>query len=338
MSEDSQPLPEPEALIIPIPTPALGPSAPPQDAIGTNGGTQGHPPTNLDPGAESGVPDVCGAAPVAPPAPQAHPQMQGAASPVIGPDEWLRPLVKVNGKVHPMKPKTPAQVAEFAALWRNGTYSLAQIAGCYRASERTVQNWRAQFGLPPRDELLKLQAKGATVADAATAMVKAQSAAPAADGLVMPPGFGDRHDPLKDPEIAKGMAEVLDLARAITTHSDLRPLRRRVMRLAILIAAKTPQEITFEAMGKSLLYTEKVEATLPKGEPDSMLLRREAGTKLMTELKSVLNAEEQAALAKIMTAGAARLLARVRARPAAPGDPPGTPPERNGKTQPRLEP
>jgi hypothetical protein len=147
------------------------------------------------------------------------------------------------------------------------------------------------------------------------------------------------------PEIAGLLAEARQDALKMTATSDLRPLRRKLSKLAALTTTTMPHSWTSlhdlaQEQARSLLWAERCEADLPEPVTDAFELRKAAGTQLMLEAKSVLNNEEQQALAKLMWTASNRLLAKQgKARPAAPGDPPGTPPpERNGKTQPRLEP
>jgi hypothetical protein len=240
-----------------------------------------------------------------------------------------RPLVKENGKTHPFKPRTPVEIAAFAALWRDPMWTVPQIARRLRASERVIQNWRVQFGLPPRDQLLKLQAHGATVEGPASQRANAARAASAVTGgmaqagqapATQPPlvlgSAEDMSNPLADPEIEAAVIDLRSEASIMSPHSDLTPVQRKLTRLSVLLAIKAPisswpsLQKAIEGLSRALLNARRIEAKIPPGAADPVILRREAAVQLCKEMKSVLNADEQAELARLIKLGADRLMAR----------------------------
>ena len=79
-------------------------------------------------------------------------------------DALVPPLPKTNGLAAPWKPRLPAQVAIFAALWNSRAHPLASIAAYYGVSKRTLQTWRRRFGLRRRDEVTPEEAATAALA------------------------------------------------------------------------------------------------------------------------------------------------------------------------------
>lgn len=235
---------------------------------------------------------------------------------------------KKHGRPHPNKPCTPAQIAEFAQLWYDAAYTKEQIARRYKTVERTLTRWRIEFGLPERDNALKHAGHADSITGAASAMINgltqatttlnamtAGSWAPAGStvtGQVVPAKF----DPLQDKEIAGLLADVQTEARMITAHSDLQTIQRKLMKLAVLSATKVPVRtweglaIVVEALQRSILNARRIEADIPNGGADPVLLRKEAAGQMMRELKSVLTPAEQVSLANLVKAGADRLMAR----------------------------
>jgi len=252
---------------------------------------------------------------------------------------------KKNGLVSPFKPQTPEQIAAFVRLWHDPTLTNPEIAKRYHVARKSITTWSKEFGLMDRIEAIRTKAglAGALgeVADVSRAMLRAQGNPPQASavtGTLMPPGFDKRWDPMQDQDIALGFTEVMEEAKKMTAHSAIRPLRRKVLRLALVIAMKSPAYtyqtagVTLETMASALLAVERVEGDLPQGGADPMTLRREAGTQLMNELKSVLNHEDQQTLARLITVGAAKLMEQRRAKDkpgeqAAPGQAPENPGE-----------
>lgn len=216
-------------------------------------------------------------------------------------------LSRRNGLPHPLKPHTPAQKARFAAIWGNLDTPVTEIAARYRASERTVQNWRVELSLPPRDQLLAQRRQRPGAAGAAGTL--------AAPGEPLPADQDRAFDPLADAEIAAMLAEVLDEARKIGPASDLTPLNRKLLRLSVLVVAKNPMQ-TWDGLGERLaalnravLSMRRAEAKMPAPKVDQTQLRRDAASQLMRELKSVLSPQEQSELARLVKLGAARLMA-----------------------------
>ena len=196
--------------------------------------------------------------------------------PKIGPaDPANIPCVKLRGMTHPWKPRTPAQIAEFAAHWHNTDLSIPSIAKRYKASTRSIHKWRIEMGLQRRDVLRELGTQAATVAEAAGRVVAdmaesakvsermlqaqavlgielglkaaATSAAAArgelvalADGTLIDPQVVRNWNPLKDEEIAALVDEVHREARQITQHSDLTALQRKLAKVSILVSTKMP--------------------------------------------------------------------------------------------------
>jgi hypothetical protein len=241
---------------------------------------------------------------------------------------------KTNGRAHPYKPLTPMAIAEFAGMWHDKNYTVAQIAKRYRCGERTVQDWRMEFGLPTRPDALKAQAEVNTLAGSAVSMVDAVTTAArvqvamarapgqpdpgAVAGQIIgyPPLPPDALDPLKDQEIGDAMRDIMSEARIMSAHSDLKALHRKLSRLAVLVAVKAPRHtwdsllFTVEGLARATLRARQVEAQIPEGEHDPVQLRKEAAGQMMRELKSVLTPSEQQALATLVKAGADRLMAK----------------------------
>jgi len=196
--------------------------------------------------------------------------------PNIGPvDANNQPLGKAHGLTHPWKPRTPAQIAEFAALWHNLDVSLPHIAKRYRANVRSIQKWRKEFKLRSRDVVRELGAEAAklsagtdqivkTMTEAgqvSAEMIKAQTALgidlgsraaetqaaiargdliPLHDGTLVDPQVVRNWNPMKDPEIAALVEEVRREARMITQHSDLTAIQRKLAKVSILVSTKMP--------------------------------------------------------------------------------------------------
>jgi hypothetical protein len=234
---------------------------------------------------------------------------------------------RVPGRAHPMKPVTGQQIAEFASLWSDAAYSAAQLARRYRTSERTLQEWRKDFKLPPRPEALKLAAKANSIMGAAAGVVDAANEAARLTGMMAvapmegqivgnPPVNSALGDPMLDPEIKTAMDDLRSEARIMSAHSDLTVLQRKLSRLAVLVVTKVPHhswsslQFTLESLSRAMLRARQVEASIPRGEVDPVQLRKEAAGQLMKELQSVMTPDEQQALAKLVKAGADRLMAK----------------------------
>ncbi len=249
------------------------------------------------------------------------------AQPAPGPAPALPrdvgPLEKREGFHHPWKPQTPAQIAEFAALWHDPAHTVESIMARYKAGKRTVQRWREEFGLGPRDQAMKAGLRAKEIADAAQGLVarfgetadlaNAMTRAEVVAGQVVDP---QRFDPLKDPEIAGLLNDILAEARQMTGHSDLQPLQRKLARLAVVAQAKVPVRTwdglgaVVEGLSRTLLYMRRVEAEVPSSGADPVLLRKEAAGQMMREMKSVLDPAEQAQLASLVKRAADRLMAK----------------------------
>lgn len=366
--DDNDPLPDIESLVIPAASTAIRPPSSPLVAADTVAAPLRAPQAPAE-GAEEkhglGGPaasvGVCSEGPATPVPPVPGPQFAPAATTTLGPGGVTqvarKPLVKITGRTHPYKPRTPAQIEEFSALWLDVAVPLADIARRYQAGERTVQIWRREFSLPRRDDLARGQGSAQMPPSpgvapwpepgSLTPVKTMASAAPrppgaASGGEVVPKR---PTDPLDVPEIAALLAEIRDEARKMTAVSALRPLRRKVSKLAALASASTPHNwATLHAMAqeqaRALLWAEHCEAKLPDVEADAQQTRKDAASQLMKELKSVLTPEEQAILARVVKAGADRLIARHNGQPRAPTDLPGAPPsaQHNGKVQTRSGP
>ena len=235
------------------------------------------------------------------------------------------PAPKSSGKPHPFKPVTQPQIAEFAGLWHDPAFTNEMISARYRTVERTIQRWRVEFGLLPRDQAVRAGLRAHDIMGAAqgvvarvnevSALTRAMDAAPVA-GQVMPGVSADRLDPFKDPEIVEAMNAILAEARVMTGHSDLQVLQRRLARLAVLATAKVPVRTwdslatVVESLSRTVLYMRRVEAEVPSTSADPVLLRKEAASQMMREMKSVLAPGEQAELARLVKMAADRLMAK----------------------------
>lgn len=299
---------------------------------------------------------VCAAAPVeagAPPAPAPlHPEpvrksdpfasvtlAQPTTGPKIGPvpaPQDASPCLKTNGLTHPWKPRTPAQIAEFVALWHNPDRTVDQIGKRYKVAGRTVQKWRVEFGLQRRDQAQDLGAQGVKVGEAASQIVAdmaesarlSQTIIKAAAAQALTSNAGDKAgsiidpediktwNPMADPEVLALVEEIRREAKLITQHSDLSALQRKLVKTSILIATKMPVytweslNSIMDSLSRALLWTRKVEADLPQSKADPVLLRQEAGRQLMHELREVLDPAEQQALATLVMTGANRIMAK----------------------------
>ncbi len=234
----------------------------------------------------------------------------------------VKPKVQHPGQ-NPFKPVTPEQIAAFANQWHDPDLTLDIMARRYKTNPRTIQKWRAEFGLPTRPEALKAQAEADRLLGPAQAMIRgvrdaaAMTIAQGQDRAQTPQVLGpEQFNPLADAEIAQALAEIRAEARMITAHSDLRELQRRLMRLSIMIAAKVPirnwdgLQATIEGLARSLLQAQRIEAEIPSSGADPVLLRKEAAAQMMKELKSVLTPDEQRLLADLVKRGADRLMNR----------------------------
>jgi hypothetical protein len=197
---------------------------------------------------------------------------------------------------------------EFVRLWHDPSLNLNAVAHKYRVSRDTVRNWREELGLLRRDEAVMNPGR-IGFPEPPTAMVTTEGA----QGQVMPPGYEARWDPMKRPEIAESRAKAVSLAVEMNTNSSLRPTTRHMLRHAFLVALKAPAH-TWEgefAMAESLvrllLTMEKAEADLPPGGADMSALKNEVGAKMLSDLKSVMNPEEEKQLAALMHTGVKRL-------------------------------
>ena len=265
-------------------------------------------------------------------------------SPAVG-QPGAAPTRPNPGRPHAMKPQTSMQIRDFMARWSDAAYSLAQIAQHYHCAERTIQDWRKDFGLSPRPEALKQAAKARSILSAAAGMVDAVKESAAVEGQVMGTSVNpDTLDPAKDSEIAEALSDIQSEARIMSTHSDLSKIQRKFCRLNILIATKTPPrsweslQVTIDNLSKSLLHARRVEAEIPEGAVDEVALRKAAASQMCAELKAVLNSEEQGELARVMLIGVDRIMAQARAKGAsdATNDLPGGPTSlgHNGKVKP----
>lgn len=230
-----------------------------------------------------------------------------------------------TGKPHPFKPTTQAQIAEFATLWHDPAHTNEMICARYRCGDRTVQRWRQEFGLMPRDQAVKAGMRAGSIMDAAqgvvdrvnetSALARTMNQA-AVSGQLIPGVSADRLDPFKDPEIVEAMNAILAEARVMTGHSDLQVLQRRLARLAVLATAKVPVRTwdslatVVESLSRTVLYMRRVEAEVPSTSADPVLLRKEAAGQMMREMKSVLAPSEQAELARLVKMAADRLMAK----------------------------
>lgn len=251
-----------------------------------------------------------------------------APPPGVGPMETSAEDRKKFGRPHPYKPQTPAQIAEFASMWFDGAYKNDQIARRYKTVERTISRWRTEFGLPPRDEALRQKGEADSITGAASAAISGlnqavaitnamaragQPQGPAVAGTLVDP---KKFDPLQDKEIADMLDDVRSEARIMTAHSDLQHLQRKLMKLTVVAATKVPTRswegltVVIEALQRAVLNARRVEAEIPGSAADPVLLRKEAASQMMKELKSVLTPTEQAALATLVKAGADRLMAK----------------------------
>ncbi len=299
----------------------------PVDAPGAGLST---PSTGLSTGA-TGFPGIEGSSERVgqPPAPPPPPQQ---ASPKPG-EDVRDPMASLKrpGRSHPGKPRTPMAIAEFAGMWHNAAYTNAQIAKRYRCGERTITDWRLEFGLPTRPEALKDQATVNGLAASAAGMVAAGTeAAKVTQAMATAPGpaavegqvFGHPNltakqmDPLQDEVIAAALRDIQSEGMIMSTHSDLKALHRKLARLAVLVATRAPRHtwdsllFTVESLARAALRARQVEAMIPEGENDPVQLRKEAAGQMMQELKSVLTPEEQQVLARVMKAGVDRLMAK----------------------------
>jgi hypothetical protein len=252
-----------------------------------------------------------------------HPDYSQAPDPKLG-------ATKRKGIVHPYKPVTPEQISAFAQMWHDAGYTVPQIAKRFHAAESSIGRWAREFGLRERDEVFRDQARANSVLSSAAevvgaaketaAVTRAMAMAPAASavGEVVPPE--NKWDPLKDREIAQGLEEIREQAKIMTAHSDLTSLQRQLAKFSVLIATKMPVytwqtlQMTVDGLARAILWNRRVEAEIPAGQADPILLRKEAAAQLMKELKSALGPEDQAKLAEIMKRGVDKMMeGKVRA-------------------------
>ena len=298
--------------------------------------------------------------PIAPPAPMPMPTPSEAAHPAppfpMSPGGPVQPAphrhVRANGKANPYRPETPEQIASFAHMWHDPAYTLAMMSRRYGGCHpRTIQKWATAFDFPPRDGgqgAPKPDAVGNTMnaAHGAEAVTRAKAQAAEAPATQARPESGDdRWNPLADPEIKSAVDEIKRETLPLSSHSDIQGLQRKLLRLNLLVATKTPMrsweslKITAEGLTRLLLNTRRIEAGIPRGDVDQVQLRKDAASAMMHELKSVLSPEEQEVLARVMIAGAERLMKRPKSQEMPPTDLPGTQPaQHNGKLQPRTGP
>ena len=129
----------------------------------------------------------------------------------------MGPRVRLPGREHPYKPRSPQQREAFAALWNDLSIPLAEIARRFGCGERSVQIWRKEFGLLGRDELARARDQGRIVMHA-RAVVRTEppatvtsAACPAPAPQSVPPASGEAvqrpADPMDIPEIAGLLAE-----------------------------------------------------------------------------------------------------------------------------------
>lgn len=232
---------------------------------------------------------------------------------------------KKFGHAHPYKPSTPDQVASFGQMWFDSAYTNDQIARHYRTTERTVVRWRTEFGMPPRPEALKQAAAATKIVDSAESVVKGLGRSQAISHVVATqvksqaqaaPVDPVRFDPLMDSEVVQALENIRAEARIMTAHSDLQPLQRKLMRLSVLAATKMPTmswsglTVMIESLQRTILNSRRIEADIPTGGADPVVLRKEAASALFKEMKSVLTADEQETLARVVKLAADRLMAR----------------------------
>ena len=214
---------------------------------------------------------------------------------------------RISRRTSPNRPETPEQIAAFAKLWLDRTYTLEEIGRLYGVNKRTLQKWNSWLGLPPRD-----QPEDHELADEAVigAITLSREMAPNRSAA------RELSNPTDDPEIARALEEIKDAARAITLHSDLASIHRKLSQLAVLVAAKAPAQswvglqVCIESLMRAILNARKVEARLPFPEADQVQLRKEAAAQLFREMRSVLSDGEQAELARLVKLGADRLMQR----------------------------
>jgi hypothetical protein len=315
---------------------------------------------NRDTGGPEASPAVSHAGPAASSTPPPSTQFAPAATinavvEPLGRISLAEDPVKLSGHTHPWKPTTPAQIAEFKALWENLTIPLAAIAKRYKAGERTVQVWRKQFGLLGRDELARAREHGGSPKPAsATAFPEAAPSGLA--GLAPPPQpeppadcdvLKRPDDPMDEPEIAALMAKVTEATHKMSTSSELRTLRRNWAKVASLLATSMPHTkaslyALAQEQARSLLWAEHCEMKLPKGETGDAELRREVATKLVREVKAALSPEDNEIMATLMKRVADFHLARQGGKYDAPrdlsNDLPGSPSSHNGKVRTAIPP
>lgn len=182
----------------------------------------------------------------------------------------------------------------------------------YNVHSRTVQKWSEALSLGPR-----------------SAPAGTSAPPPDASATASTTGWTGDLNPLADHEIRQALDDIQRVALDMTAHSDLTGLQRKLARLSILVAAKAPiyswpgLRDAIEGLSRAMLHARRVEARLPETGADPVVLRKEAASQMMRELKSVLNPEEQAVLARVMKAGVDRLM-KGQGRPQSPGT--ATPP------------
>lgn len=216
------------------------------------------------------------------------------AKPAVGPAAQ-KPEVRTIPTGAGRRPKTNAEIAEFADNWLNPAFTVRQVADAYGvAALSTIRAWRVAFGLPEHPLPVK----------------------DAVDGQLMPFANQLLNEPHKDPEIMEAVRDVLAEARMMTSHSDAQVLQRKLTRITVIAAAKMPLRswegvvATFDSLSKSTLHMRRVEAEIPRGDVDPVALRQEAASILFKEMKSVLTDEEQGILADVVQKASDRLMAR----------------------------
>jgi hypothetical protein len=226
-----------------------------------------------------------------------------------------------------LKPVTPDQITAFVRLWHDPSINSQCIAERYRVTRRTVVTWAQEFGLIERHQAVKIAtdmcAVMGDVAGAGMAMVKSTAAMAAVEAGasrpdIMPPGFTSSWDPMQNQDVIDSLMECRALAAKITTHSDLTALRRRVLRFQMSVALNNPSfswqtlGMTMEAMNSILIQTQRIEASLPKGDADNAQVRREVANQMMREIAEVLPEDKQQQLAALVKEGAALQIERQR--------------------------
>jgi len=231
----------------------------------------------------------------------------------MGTERWD---VRSNRK----KPQGDKEIAEFRARHANPEITIRDIAKLYGVAERTVRQWRHDFGIIDRGVLRDLKPSAANAIRMAEATGKTLEAA-TKEAIQRHGERGGTIDPeapapLEVPEIKAAIEDFQEKARHLDTNTPLIDLQRAAMKLYALFVCMSPLHTwdggaeMMKGLVKTLDSTRKLEAKLPPAQKDEQALRQEAATALMIELREALDPADQVVLAGLVQKGADRIQAK----------------------------